>query len=63
MHSLFQKADVLSHEAMGAAIEVHRLLTYRKLWDVPLGLMINFHQMKLIDGVTRMILPGANRQE
>ena len=133
MHPLFQKADELSHTAIGAAIEVHRLrgpgliesiyerclmrelelrqiatanqrlvrieykglvfdeplrfdvliegclllelkcvqeilpihkaqlLSYMKLLDVPLGLIINFHELKLIDGVFRMILPGANR--
>jgi hypothetical protein len=26
-----------------------------------LGLIINFHEIKVIDGVVRMILPGANR--
>jgi hypothetical protein len=31
-----------------------------KLLDIPLGLIINFHEMKLIDGLVRMILPGAN---
>ena len=133
MHSLFKRADELSHIAIGAAIEVHRLkgpgllesiyercfmreldlrkvaavnqrlvrieykglvfdeplrfdvlvedclllelkcvqeilpihkaqlLSYMKLLEVPLGLIINFHEMKLTDGVVRMILPGANR--
>ncbi len=133
MHPLFQKADALSHQAIGAAIEVHRLkgpgliesiyerclmrelelrgirtvnqrivrieykglvfdeplrfdvlvedclllelkcvqevlpihkaqlLSYMKLLDMPLGLIINFHELKLVDGVVRMILPGANR--
>ena len=32
-----------------------------KLLDVPLGLLINFHEMKLTDGVHRLILPGANK--
>jgi hypothetical protein len=32
-----------------------------KLLIVPLGLLINFHEMKLTDGVHRLILPGANR--
>jgi hypothetical protein len=32
-----------------------------KLLNVPLGLLINFHEMKLIDGVHRLILPGTNR--
>lgn len=133
MHILYNKADTLSREAIGAAIEVHRikgagliesiyerclmrelelreisavnqrlvkieykglefeeplrfdvlveeclllelkcvqeilpihkaqLLSYMKLLEVPLGLLINFHELKLIDGVVRMILPGANR--
>lgn len=37
-----------------------QLLSYMKLLDVPLGLIINFHELKLVDGVSRMILPGAN---
>jgi hypothetical protein len=32
-----------------------------KLLDVPLGLIINFHEIKLVEGITRMILPGANQ--
>jgi GxxExxY protein len=133
MHPLFEKADQLSHIAIGAAIEVHRLkgpgliesiyekclsrelnlrgitcetqrvvrieykglafdeplrfdllvegcllielkcierilpvhkaqlLSYMKLLDVPVGLVINFHEIKLVDGIARMILPGANK--
>jgi GxxExxY protein len=133
MHPLFQKADDLSRQAIGAAIEVHRLkgpgliesiyerclmrelelrgigtvnqrlvrieykglvfeeplrfdvlvegclllelkcvqevlpihkaqlLSYMKLLDIPLGLIINFHELKLTDGLVRMILPDANR--
>jgi GxxExxY protein len=133
MHPLFQKADKLSHLAIGAAIEVHRhlgpgliesiyercllhefkllgqsavnqrlvkieykgmvfeeplrfdvlvedclllelksveevapihkaqLLSYMKLLNVPVGLIINFHELKLTDGIARMILPGANQ--
>jgi GxxExxY protein len=133
MHPLFRKADELSHTAIGAAIEVHRLkgpgllesiyekcmmrefslrnlaavnqrlveveykgvvfeellrfdvlvegslllelkavqeilpihkaqlLSYMKLLNIPIGLIINFHELKLTDGVVRMILPGANQ--
>ena len=133
MHPLFQKADLLSHDIIGAAVEVHglkgpgliesiyerclmreldlckiaavnqrlvrieykgltfdeplrfdvlvegclllelkcvqeilpihkaQLLSYMKLLDIPLGLIINFHEVKLTDGLVRMILPGANR--
>jgi GxxExxY protein len=133
MHALFARADALSREVIGAAIEVHRdkgpgliesiyekcighelrlrsityaqqrvvrvtykdfvfeeplrfdllvdnclllelkcvetvlpihkaqLLSYMKLLDVPLGLLINFHEERLVDGVSRLILPGANQ--
>ena len=133
MHPLFEKADKLSREVIGAAIEVHRLkgagliesiyekclmrelslrnlgavnqridkleykgvvfeeplrfdvlveecllpelksvqeilpvhkaqlLSYMKLLDVPIGLVINFHEVKLVDGIHRLILPGANQ--
>jgi hypothetical protein len=64
LHALFKKADELSHLVIGAAIEVHRLkgpgLLEMKLLNIPLGLIINVHEMKLVDGVVRMILPGAN---
>lgn len=39
-----------------------QLLSYMKLLDIPLGLIINFHAMKLADGVSRLILPGANAE-
>ena len=38
-----------------------QLLSYMKLLDVPIGLLINFNVPRLTDGVTRLILPGANR--
>jgi GxxExxY protein len=48
-----------------AADEIHpinkaQLLSYMKLLDIPLGLIINFNELKLTDGVSRLILPGAN---
>src|SRR5438034_10304242 len=135
MHPLYEKADILSREVIGAAIEVHRqkgpgliesiyercmlrelelrtipaaaqklvrieykglvfdeplrfdilvdgcllvelkavevlhpsskaqLFSYMKLLDVPIGLLINFHEPILKNGIYRMILPGANRTE
>jgi GxxExxY protein len=135
MHPLFKKADKLSKEAIGAAIEVHRnkgpgliesiyercfmremelrsihsvnqkivrveykglifdeplrfdvlvencllieikaveaiapihkaqLLSYMKLLDIPIGLIFNFHELKLTDGIVRMILPGSNKED
>lgn len=132
MHPLYAKADVLSTEIIGAAIEVHRdkgpgllesiyerclmhelslrsilavnqklvkisykdltfeeplrfdilaadsllievksverilplhkaqLLSYMKLLNIPVGLLINFHEVVLKNGIARLILPGAN---
>ena len=131
MHRLYEKADRLSSEVIGAAIEVHRnkgpgliesiyercllrelelrsipattqkivrveykglvfdeplrfdlliddcllvelkavevlhpfskaqLFSYMKLLDVPIGLLINFHELVLKNGISRMILPGV----
>ena len=43
-------------------LPIHKaqLLSYMKLLDVPLGLLINFNVSKLTEGVSRMILPGAD---
>ena len=38
-----------------------QLLSYMKLLNVPIGLIFNFHELQLRDGVYRMILPGANQ--
>jgi GxxExxY protein len=37
-----------------------QLLSYMKLLDIPLGLMINFNELKLTVGVSRLTLPGAD---
>src|SRR5438477_13086342 len=133
MHPLYQKADKLSRDTIGSAIEVHRqkgagliesiyercllrelelrsipattqkivrieykglvfdeplrfdilvddcllvelkavellhpfskaqLFSYMKLLNIPLGLLINFHEPVLKKGISRMMLPGANQ--
>jgi GxxExxY protein len=38
-----------------------KLLSYMKLLNVPLGLLFNFHEVKLVDGISRLVLPGANK--
>ena len=50
-------------KAVQEVLPIHKaqLLSYMKLLDVPLGLLVNFHEQKLVDGVHRLILPGANR--
>jgi hypothetical protein len=32
-----------------------------KLLNVPLGLLFNFHEVKLVDGISRLVLPVANK--
>jgi GxxExxY protein len=43
-------------------LPIHKaqLLSYMKLLKVPVGLLFNFHEVKLVDGISRLILPGAN---
>ena len=50
-------------KAVERVLPIHKaqLLSYMKLLNIPLGLLVNFHEMKLTDGVHRLILPNANR--
>jgi GxxExxY protein len=50
-------------KAVQEVVPVHKaqLMSYMKLLDVALGLILNFHEPRLTDGVFRLILPGANR--
>jgi len=52
-------------KAVENVLAVHKavLMSYMKLLDMPLGLLINFHEAKLTDGVSRLILPGANKPD
>ena len=36
-----------------------QLFSYMKVLDIPIGLLINFHEPILKNGIFRMILPGA----
>ena len=40
-----------------------QLFSYTKLLDIPIGLLINFHEPVLKNGIFRMILPEANQKE
>jgi GxxExxY protein len=50
-------------KAVETILPIHKaqLLSYMKLLNAPIGLLINFHEMKLVDGVHRLILLGANK--
>lgn len=54
---------ILELKAVTQVLPIHKaqLLSYMKLMDVPLGLIINFNEMRLVDGVHRMILQGADQ--
>jgi GxxExxY protein len=60
---LVEGCVLVEAKAVEKILPIHeaQLLSYMKLLNVPLGLLINFHEIKLTDGVHRLILPGANR--
>src|SRR5881396_1935300 len=60
---LVEDCVLLEAKAVEKILPIHKaqLLSYMKLLGVPIGLLINFHDMKVADGVQRLILPGANR--
>jgi GxxExxY protein len=60
---LVEECVLVETKAVERILPLHKaqLLSYMKLLDVPLGLLINFHELKLTDGVSRLMLPGANR--
>ncbi|MGA2222688.1 MAG: GxxExxY protein [Verrucomicrobiia bacterium] len=55
---------IMELKAVENVLPIHKaqLMSYMKLLNVPVGLLINFHEVKLVDGIHRMILPGANRE-
>ena len=61
---LVEDCILVEAKAVKQVLPIHKaqLLSYMKILNVPLGLLINFNEMRLIDGVHRLILPGANRQ-
>ena len=59
---LVEGCVLVEAKAVEKVLPIHKakLLSYMKLLNIPLGLLINFHEMKVTDGVVRLILPGAN---
>jgi GxxExxY protein len=60
---LVEDCLLLELKSVQEVLPLHKaqLLSYMKLLDVPVGLLINFHELKVVDGIHRMILPEANR--
>jgi GxxExxY protein len=49
-------------KAVQTVLPIHKaqLLSYMKLLDAPIGLLINFHELSLKDGIHRLMLPGSS---
>lgn len=60
---LVENCVLVEAKAAEKILPIHKaqLLSYMKLLNVPIGLLVNFHEMKVTDGISRLILPGANR--
>lgn len=61
---LVDSCVLVEAKAVQKILLIHKAqpLSYMRLLDVPVGLLINFHELRLDDGVHRMILPGASGQ-
>ncbi len=55
---------ILELKAVEKILPIHKaqLLSYMKLMNAPIGLLINFHEMRLVDGVHRLLLRGADQE-
>lgn len=60
---LVQGCVLVEAKALEKVLSIHKaqLLSYMKLLNVPIGLVINSHENRVTDGVSRLILPGANK--
>ena len=61
---LIDKCLFVEVKAIETVHPIHKaqLLSYMKLLDIPLGLIINFNVLRLTDGISWLILPGANQE-
>jgi len=60
---LVESCVLVEAKAVEKVLPIHKaqLLSYMKLLNVPVGLLINFHEMKVTNGIHRLILSGANK--
>ncbi len=54
---------LLELKVVETILPIHKaqLLSYMKLLDIPVGLLLNFHELRMKNGIFRMILPNANK--
>jgi GxxExxY protein len=59
---LVEECVLIEAKSVERVLPIHKaqLLSYMRLLDVPVGLLINFNEPRLVDGVSRLLLPGAN---
>ena len=59
---LVEECVLIEAKSVERILPIHKaqLLSYMKLLDIPVGLLINFNEPRLVDGVSRMLFPGAN---
>jgi GxxExxY protein len=60
---LVEEFLLVEAKSVTKVLPIHKaqLLSYMKLLNVPVGLLLNFNEIRLVDGVHRLILPGASR--
>ncbi len=60
---LVEDCVLVEGKSVERVLPIHKaqLSSYMKLLNVPVGLLINFNESRLIDGVSRLMLPGANQ--
>lgn len=61
---LVEDCLLLELKSVQEILPVHKaqLLSYMKLLDIPVGLIINFHEVKVADGIARMMRLGLPRK-
>ena len=65
LDAIIDRCLIVEIKAVECVLPVHKaqLLSYMKLMDVPVGLLINFHARLLRDGLSRMVLRGADLED
>ena len=60
---LVEECLLLELKCAQEILPIHKaqLLSYMKRLDVLIGLLINFHELKLAAGISRRMLPGSNQ--
>jgi GxxExxY protein len=59
---LVENCLLIEAKSVDKILPVHKaqLFSYMKLLNVPVGLLLNFHEPVLKNGIMRLYLPGAN---